>query len=85
MRSDIAPGSTFPDYQFPGPTRTLRKFSEVHKDAVKQARSFHVYQMSSDEDYFYHHPNTVLLGFLGAVAAILLMLMLAFWIGYKIL
>jgi hypothetical protein len=46
---------------------------------------FHPYQMSSDEDSFYnHHPNTVMLGNLGAVARILLLLMFALWIGYKI-
>ena len=50
----------------------------------KKMRSFHLYQMSSDEDYFYIHPNSVLLGFLGAVMAILLLLILASWIGYKI-
>jgi hypothetical protein len=37
--------------------------------------------MSSDEDYFYNHPNTVLLGFLGAVAIILLFLTSALWIA----
>ena len=50
----------------------------------KKTPSFHVYQMSSDEDYFYIHPNSVLLGFLGGVMAILLLLILAIWIGYKI-
>jgi hypothetical protein len=43
----------------------------------KQTHSFHVYQMSSDEDYFYNHPNTVLLGFLGTVAVLLLILTVA--------
>jgi hypothetical protein len=40
--------------------------------------------MSSDDDYFYVHPNSVLLGFLGAVVAILLLLLFALWVGYKI-
>jgi hypothetical protein len=47
-------------------------------------RSFRVYQMSSDKDYFYNHPNTVMLGFFGVVAVILLFLMSVVWIGYKI-
>ncbi len=51
---------------------------------AKKTGSFHVYQMSSDEDYFYVHPNSVMLGFLGAVVAILLFVMLAGWVGYKI-
>jgi hypothetical protein len=50
----------------------------------KKTRSFHVYQMSSDEDYFYIHPNSVLLGFFGAVAVILMFLLFALWLGYKI-
>jgi len=50
----------------------------------KKTPSFHVYQMSSDEDYFYIHPNSVLLGFLGAVMVILLLLIFATWIGFKI-
>jgi hypothetical protein len=44
---------------------------------AERARSFHLYQMSSDQDFFYQHPNTVLLGFLGAVAGILLALISA--------
>jgi hypothetical protein len=52
---------------------------------AKQLRLFHVYQMSSEEDYFYKHPNIVMLGFLGAVVALLLLLTFMFWIGYKIL
>jgi hypothetical protein len=51
---------------------------------AKQKRSLHVYQMSSNQDYFYKHPNTVLLGFFGVVAAILVVLVIALWIGYKI-
>jgi hypothetical protein len=50
----------------------------------KKTRSFHVYQMSSDEDYFYIHPNSVMLGFLGAVAVVLSFVIFAFWFGYKI-
>jgi hypothetical protein len=50
----------------------------------KKMRSFHVCQMSSDEDYFYIHPNSVLLGFLGAVMVILLLVMFAVWLGYKL-
>ena len=49
--------------------------------SAKQTHSFHVYQMSSDEDYFYNHPITVLLGFLGAVAIILLFLTFALWVA----
>ena len=51
---------------------------------AKKTPSFHAYQMSSDDDYFYVHPNSVLLGFLGAVVAILLLLLFALWVGYKI-
>jgi hypothetical protein len=50
----------------------------------KKTRSFHAYQMSSDEDYFYIHPNSVMLGFLLAVAVILSFLIVALWFGYKI-
>src|SRR6202167_1043202 len=32
MRSDIVPGNTFPDYQLPDHTRTLRKLSELQGD-----------------------------------------------------
>jgi peroxiredoxin len=32
MRSDIVPGKTFPDYQLPDHTRTLRKLSELQGD-----------------------------------------------------
>jgi hypothetical protein len=46
--------------------------------------SFHVYAMSSKEDYFYRRPNSVLLGFLGAVTIVLLFVMCAFLIGYRI-
>jgi hypothetical protein len=51
---------------------------------AKKTGSFHVYQMSSDEDYFYIHPNSVMLGILGAAGAILLFLMFTVWIGHKI-
>jgi hypothetical protein len=50
----------------------------------KKIRSFHVYQMSSNEDYFYIHPNSVMLGFLGAVAVVLSFVIFALWFGYKI-
>ena len=32
MRSDIVPGATFPDYQLPDHTRTLRRLSELQGD-----------------------------------------------------
>ncbi len=32
MRSDIVPGATFPDYELPDHTKTLRKLSEVQGD-----------------------------------------------------
>jgi hypothetical protein len=32
MRSDIVPGNTFPDYQLPDHTGTLRKLSELQGD-----------------------------------------------------
>ena len=32
MRSDIVPGVTFPDYQLPDHTRTLRRLSEIQGD-----------------------------------------------------
>jgi hypothetical protein len=51
---------------------------------AKKTGSFHVYQMSSDEDYFYIHPDSVLLGFLGMVIAILIFLLIALWMGFKI-
>lgn len=51
---------------------------------AKKSHAFHVYQMSTDEDYFYIHPNSVLLGFFGAVAVILLFLLCAGWLGYEI-
>jgi len=50
----------------------------------KKTRSFHMYQMSSDEDYFYIHPYSVILGMLGATTAILLFLVLAIWIAHEI-
>jgi hypothetical protein len=33
--------------------------------------------------YFYKRANSVLLGFLGAVAMVLLFVMCAFWIGHR--
>lgn len=51
---------------------------------TKKTLSFHVYLMSQNEDYFYKHPNFVLLGFLGAVSVVLLLVMFALWIGYNI-
>jgi hypothetical protein len=50
----------------------------------KKARSFHVYQMSSDDDYFYVHPNSVMLGFLLSVVVILIFLLFALRMGFKI-
>jgi hypothetical protein len=50
----------------------------------KKTGSFHVYQMSSDEDYFYIHPNSVLLGFLGAAVVVLSFVIFALGFGYKI-
>ena len=32
MRSEIAPGGTFPDYELPDHTNTLRKLSEIQGD-----------------------------------------------------
>jgi hypothetical protein len=84
MRSNTVPGTVYPDYQLPNHTRALRDPGKSQRYLAKRPRSFHVYQMSPKDDYFYNHPNTVLLGFLGAVGAILLLLMLVFWIGYKI-
>jgi hypothetical protein len=52
--------------------------------STKRSRSFRLYQMSTLKDYFYNHRNTVLLGVLGTVAAILPLLTLVFWIGDKI-
>jgi hypothetical protein len=49
----------------------------------RQEHPFHIYQTSTDQDYFFNHPNTVLLGFLGAVATVLLLLMLVVWVGYQ--
>ena len=49
---------------------------------AERARSFHLYQLSSEEDWFYNHPNTVILGFLGAVASILLVLISVLCIGF---
>jgi hypothetical protein len=84
MRSDIVSISAFPYHQLPDHALTPRNPGELQGDAAKQTPSFRIYQMSPDEDYFYHHPNSVLLGSLDTVVAILLLLMLAFWIGYKI-
>jgi hypothetical protein len=50
----------------------------------KKTRSFHVYQMSSDDDYFYVHPNSVMLGFLLSVVVILIFLLFALRMGFKI-
>jgi len=50
----------------------------------KRAHSFHVYQMSSDEDFFYIHPASVILGILVATGTILLLRMLAHWIRLEI-
>jgi hypothetical protein len=36
------------------------------------------------KDYFYNHIDSVWLGFLGSVAAILLLLILALWICSKV-
>jgi hypothetical protein len=33
MRSDIAPGGTFPDYELPDHTQTIRKLGELQGDA----------------------------------------------------
>ena len=85
MRSNIIPGNIISEYQLHDHTRAPRKPGELRRDTAKQIRPFRVYQMSSNDDYFYYHPNTVLLGFLGAVAIILLLVTLAFWVGYKIL
>ncbi len=49
-----------------------------------QSGPLHIYAMSSEEDYFYRRQNLVLLGFVGAVAIVLLIVMCASWIGYKI-
>jgi peroxiredoxin len=32
MRSDIVPGATFPDYELPNHTDTMRKLSELEGD-----------------------------------------------------
>jgi|GEM_PF-6907456 len=40
--------------------------------------------MSSDQDYFYVHPDLVLLGFFDAVLTILVFLLIALWMGYKV-
>ena len=85
MRSNIIPGNIISEYQLPDHTHASRKPGELRRDTAKPTRPFRVYQMSSNDDYFYYHPNTVLLGFLGAVAIILLLVTLAFWVGYKIL
>jgi hypothetical protein len=50
----------------------------------KKTRSFHVYKMSSDDDYFYVHPNSVMLGFLLSVVVILIFLLFALRMGFKI-
>jgi len=54
------------------------------KLAPRHRYPFHVYATSSEEDYFYRRPNPLLLGLLGAVAMVLLFVMCAFWIGYRI-
>jgi hypothetical protein len=51
---------------------------------AKKTGSFHLYQMSSDDDYFYVHPESVLLGFLGVVIAILIFLLIALCMGFEI-
>ena len=52
--------------------------------STKRRRPFHIYQMSTLKDFFFNHPDTVLLGFLGTVAGILLLLLLGLWIADKI-
>jgi hypothetical protein len=52
--------------------------------SAKPPHSFHVYQLSSKEDFFYNHPNSVLLTFFGAVAGILFFLMSVAWIATRI-
>ena len=51
---------------------------------AKKTGSFHVYQMSSDDDYFYIHPNSLILGILGATAAFLPFLIFTVRIGHRI-
>ena len=51
---------------------------------TQKRRPIHIFQMSSDQDYFYKHPITVMLGFLGAAAILLLIVALALWVGYTI-
>jgi len=60
----------------------MKPFS-ITKQA-RLSRSLRVYQTSTDNDYFYNHTNTVMLGFFVAVAAILFFLMLTVWTCYKI-
>lgn len=50
----------------------------------KRAHSFHIYQMSSDEDFFYIHPNSLILGMLFATVCMLFLLILGLWIATKL-
>jgi hypothetical protein len=80
-------GEWFPSISRQNDLRTTGARGRFMKSSsvAKQTRLSHIYQMSSEEDYFYKHPNTVMLGFLGAVAVLLLVVTLALWIGYNIL
>ena len=70
--------------KLPPETGFARGWSQVMKLAPRHRYPFHVYATSSEEDYFYRRPNPLLLGLLGAVAMVLLFVMCAFWIGYRI-
>jgi hypothetical protein len=51
---------------------------------LKRTPTLNLYAMPGEDDYFLNHPNTVLLGFLGTVASILLVIILIVWLGSTI-
>ena len=51
---------------------------------AKKTGSFHLYQMSSDDDYFYIHPYSLILGILGACGAMLPFLIFTVRVSHKI-
>ena len=45
---------------------------------------FQVFAMSSSDDFFWRHPNSVFAIFFGATSAVLLVLMFVLWVGQQV-
>jgi hypothetical protein len=64
---------------------TIRDSNDSSASPRKQTSDLNLYAMPGEDDYFLSHPNTVLLGFLGTVASILLVIMLIVWLASTVL